>query len=322
MRVVTPADAEYPDGLLELKDPPAWLFVQGRALSEMGHAVAIVGARTCSPYGRDASTRLASQLADAGITVVSGAAIGVDGAAHEGALRVGGHTVGVLGSGHDLLHPRTNERLIRRIASEGTVVSEYPPGTRALPRRFPARNRLIAGLSDGVVVVEGAAGSGSLQTADHAGEGLGRQLMAVPGPIDSPLSQAPHELIRNGAALVADADDVLAALELFDRIGRSAPISAGPAGEDEKRILGVLSGSPASLEAIAASTGLETSRALIALAGLELRGVAEARGGRYRLRLRLRRARKAPAGKDRGVVNGAHRRTGPEGTAHPRGTFG
>ncbi len=283
-RAITPADAEYPERLLDLSDPPACLFVRGRPLSDVGTAVAVVGARSCSPYGRDSAISLASQLAEVGVTVVSGAALGIDGAAHQGALRGGGHTVAVLGSGLDRPHPRTNEALIDRIGTVGSVVTEYPPGTQAQPRRFPARNRIIAGLSMGVVVVEGAEGSGSLQTAEFGGEDLGRQVMAVPGPIDSPLSQAPHELIRTGAALVADADDVLAALDLHHLIARPAPPSLGSntGGSDEERVLPILSGRTASLEEVSVASGLPMHRALVAVAGLELRGLAEARGGRYR----------------------------------------
>ena len=286
VRQVTPADPEYPERLLGLADPPACLFVRGHSLSRLGNAVAVVGARNCSPYGRDAAIALSSQLAEAGITIVSGAAIGIDGAAHEGALQGGGYTVAVLGSGHNRPHPRTNEGLISRIAEEGTVVTEYPPDTEALPRRFPQRNRIIAGLSQGVVVVEGTAGSGSLQTAEHAGEGLGRDVMAVPGPIDSPLSQAPHELIRGGAALVADADDVLDALGLFAKaeLQTELPIPPFLEGTDEGRALGALSGRSVSLDEVSVASGLELPRALVALSGLELRGLAETQGGRYRRR--------------------------------------
>jgi DNA processing protein len=174
--------------------------------------------------------------------------------------------------------------LIERIAVEGTVVTEYPPGTEPVPRRFPARNRIIAALCHGVVVVEGAAGSGSLQTAEFVGEDLGRQVMAVPGPIDSALSDAPHGLIRNGAALVAEANDVLDALGLFDRTREPPPppLPILPGGGEEDRVLAVLSGRPASLETVASASGVPVGPALIALAGLELRGLAESSGGRYR----------------------------------------
>ena len=286
-RAVTPVDPEYPERLLALADPPAMLFVRGLSLTELDTAVAIVGARSCSPYGRDAAISIASGLALAGVTVVSGAAIGVDGAAHEGALEGAGYTVAVLGSGLDRPYPRTNEDLIGRIAAEGTVVTEYPPRTDPYPRHFPQRNRIIAALAHGVIVVEGAAGSGSLQTAEHAYEHLNRELMAVPGPIDSPLSQAPHDLIRNGAALVADANDVLAALGLHELVQGSASPSA--AEGDEGRVLAALSGRPVSLEDIASASGLRLDRALVALSGLELGGRAESVGGRYRLTAQPRR---------------------------------
>ena len=285
-RFITVSDEEYPRCLLELRDPPAWLFVRGHSLSGLGTAVAVVGARLCSPYGRDSAVTLGGLLAEAGLTVVSGAALGIDGAAHEGALGAGGHTVAVLGSGLDRPHPQTNRGLIERIGNEGTVVTEYPPGAVAQPRWFPARNRIIAGLSDGVIVVEGAARSGSLQTAEFAGEGLGRQVMAVPGPIDSPLSEAPHELIRAGAALVSDADDVLDALGVFrpvveDEVA-SPPVPPALEGTNEGSVLAVMSGRPASLEALAEAAGLALGPALVALSGLELRGMLQVQGGRYR----------------------------------------
>jgi DNA processing protein len=286
-RAVTPADPEYPERLLALSDPPAMLFVRGLPLTGLDAAVAIVGARNCSAYGRDAAISLASGLATAGVAVVSGAAIGVDGAAHEGALMGAGYTVAVLGSSLDRPYPRTNEELIGRIAAEGTVVTEYPPRTAPYPRHFPQRNRIIAALSDGVIVVEGAAGSGSLQTAEHAYEELNRELMAVPGPIDSPLSQAPHDLIRNGAALVADANDVLAALGLLELV--QDPASPSAVEGDEGRVLATLSGRPISLEDIAGVSGLRLDRALVALSGLELGGRAESVGGRYRLTAQPRR---------------------------------
>ncbi len=285
-RFITVSDQEYPKRLLDLSDPPAWLFVRGRSLSEVSTAVAVVGARLCSPYGRDSAVRLGSMLAEAGLTVVSGAALGIDGAAHEGALAGGGHTVAVLGSGLDRPHPQTNRALIERIGREGTVVTEYPPGANAQPRWFPARNRIIAGLSQGVIVVEGAARSGSLQTAEFAADGLSREVMAVPGPIDSPLSAAPHGLIRAGAALVSDADDVLEALGIFQRKTDDAVemplIPPALEGTNEGRMLAVMSGRPASLEALSEAAGIPIAAVLVALSGLELRALVQVEGGRYR----------------------------------------
>ncbi|HJV05661.1 MAG TPA: DNA-processing protein DprA, partial [Actinomycetota bacterium] len=219
-RVACPGDPEYPPAVLDLVDPPACLFLRGRPLPT-GPAIAVVGARLCSPYGLEMTSAIASGVAAAGVVAVSGAALGIDAAAHRGALRVDGHTVAVLGSGVDVPHPRSNRRLIEDIARVGTVVSEYPPGTPPAPRRFPARNRIIAALSRAVVVVEGAAGSGSLLTADFAVD-LHRDVMAVPGPVTSPLSEAPHALIRDGAALVRSPEDVLAPLGLEAGAGNRA----------------------------------------------------------------------------------------------------
>ncbi|MGH2723303.1 MAG: DNA-processing protein DprA [Actinomycetota bacterium] len=217
-RLAVPGDGEYPERLLDLPDPPACLFLRGRPPPGAGGrpevAVAVVGARACSPYGREVAEGIGAGVAAAGVAVVSGAAIGIDGAAHRGALRVGGPTVAVLGSGIDTAYPQRHRGLIDRIAEAGSVLSEYPPGVKPEPRRFPARNRIVAGLARAVVVVEGAPGSGSLITAEFA-QDLGRDVLAVPGPVTSPLSQAPHELIRDGGTLVRGAEDVLAWLDLW-----------------------------------------------------------------------------------------------------------
>jgi DNA processing protein len=288
-RAVCPGDAEYPAGLLDLHDPPACLFVRGTPVAEGPSAVAIVGARRCTPYGREVAEAFGAGLASAGLVVVSGAARGVDAAAHVGALRASGRTAAVLGSGIDVAYPAGNRDLIERIAASGTVVSEYPPGVEALPRRFPARNRIVAGLSRGVVVVEGAEGSGSLITAEFAGD-LHREVMAVPGPVTGPLSAAPHELIRDGATLVTSVADVVAVLGTTDGpdgSARSRTLPAGPpapAGltDQERGVLDRLPGSPVTLDAVAAITGMDAGRALGALAALELRGLVSSEGGRYR----------------------------------------
>jgi DNA processing protein len=285
--LVAPGDPGYPVHLLHLPDPPGWLFVRGR-LSPSGRAVAVVGARSCSPYGREVAEGLGAGLAAAGVTVVSGAAFGVDAAAHRGALRVLGSTVAVLGSGIDVPYPRSHRRLLEDIAGTGAVVSEYPPGTLPHPRRFPARNRIVAALSGAVVVVEGAAGSGSLITAEFA-QDLHREVLAVPGPVTSELSAAPHELIRDGAGLVRDAEDVLEAL------GFSEPGTAGEGGssetaagltDDERRVVETLTGAPQLVEQVAAGAGLHASAALRNLTALELRGMVRVDGGRYRRTVR------------------------------------
>jgi DNA processing protein len=301
-RLVAPGDEEYPRQVADLVDPPAWLFARGGTpldrLTE--RAAAVVGARNCSPYGREVAEELGAGLAAAGVTVVSGAARGVDAAAHRGALRARGPTLAVLGSGIDVPYPSAHRRLIDDIAAAGGVVSEYPPGTPARPRRFPARNRLVAALAGVVVVVEGAAGSGSLITAEFA-QDLGRDLGGVPGPVTSELSNAPHALIRDGGALIRNADDVLDALGMFRshgaRAGRVPTGGASPGGgwerrevgpgleglgEAERLVLASVTGGPQVVDQVAAGAGLDAPTTLRTLMALELRGVVREEGGRYR----------------------------------------
>jgi DNA processing protein len=303
-RLVAPGDEEYPRGLADLVDPPAWLFVRGSArLDRLAErAAAIVGARNCSPYGREMAEELGAGLAAAGVTVVSGAARGVDVAAHRGALRVSGPTVAVLGSGIDVPYPAAHRHLLDEIADAGAVISEYPPGMPARPRRFPARNRLVAALASVVVVVEGAAGSGSLITAEFA-QDLDRDLGGVPGPVTSELSTAPHALIRDGAGLVRNADDVLDALGMLRAdVGGSASAQwrtrdsqrdGGPElpeaeasvealTETEGLVVAALTGAPQVVDQVAAGASLDAPTTLRALMALELRGAVLEEGGRYR----------------------------------------
>jgi DNA processing protein len=302
-RLVAPGDGDYPHGLLDLPDPPGWLFVRGDLAGARGPAVAIVGARSCSPYGMEVAELMGSGLTSAGVAVVSGAARGIDGAAHRGALAVGGPTIAVLGSGIDIPYPKVHRHLLDRITACGAVVSEYPPGLRPHPRRFPARNRIVAALARLVVVVEGAAGSGSLITAEFA-QDLHRDLLAVPGPVTSELSAVPHELIRDGAGLVRDAGDVLELLGLVPRRATARRPASGteaastgsssreesddevppPADlpEPERAVLQSLGGTGQVVEQVARRSGLATPAALRALVALELRGLVVASGGRYR----------------------------------------
>ena len=275
-RMLVPGEPGYPKALEDLPDPPAWLFVRGRLPD--ARTVAVVGARKCSPYGREVAETLGGGLASAGVCVVSGAAIGVDAAGHRGALGAGGPTVAILGSGIDVLHPPSNRRLIGEVAACGAVLSEYPPGTPPEPRRFPARNRIVAALSEAAVVVEGAFGSGSLITAELALE-LGRPVLAVPGPITSPLSEAPLGLISDGAGLVQGADDVLEALGLLGGEGATRSVPNLP--ETEQRALESVAGTPMTAESVALTSGLPPGEVLAALASLELRGLVRSVGGRY-----------------------------------------
>ncbi len=280
-RLVVPGDRGYPGRLLDLPDPPAALFVRGRPLPD-GPAASIVGARGCSAYGREVATALGRGLAAAGVCVVSGAARGVDEAAHRGALAADGPTVAVLGSGIDVAYPASNRRLLERIARHGTLVSEYPPGTPAAPWRFPARNRIVAALGLVAVIVEGASGSGSMITAEFALD-LGRDVLAVPGAVTSPLSEVPHALLREGAGLVRGPDDVLAALGLPER-GAGAATEALP--DVERRVLERVAGEPVTCEWLAGETGLPTARVLSALVALELKSLVSRVGGRYARRPR------------------------------------
>jgi DNA processing protein len=209
-------DARYPANLREIATPPERLYVRGGFEERDALAIAIVGSRAATSYGLAVAERLAADLAARGVTVVSGLARGIDSAAHRGALRVGGRTIAVLGSGVDVIYPPENRRLAGDIELHGAVVSQFEPGTRPLSGNFPARNRVIAGLALGVVVVEAAEKSGSLITAGLAGD-LGREVMAVPGLLTSAQSVGAHRLIQDGAALIQGWEDVVGLLPLHWR---------------------------------------------------------------------------------------------------------
>jgi DNA processing protein len=280
-RFLAVGDPEYPSALADLADPPAGLFVRGQPLdgSLRGPvaATAIVGSRTCSAAGADVATSLGAGLASAGSCVVSGGAIGIDAAAHRGALSAGGRTVAVSGCGIDVVYPRTNRALFERLGVEATVISEYPPGTPPEPFRFPARNRIVAALAGAVVVVEGAEGSGSMITVEHAMD-LGREILAVPGPVAAELSQVPNQLIRDGARLVRGPEDVLE-----DLGAASTHDGADPTGSRDGRAAAVLAAinGPTAPERIALTLGLPHATVLAELLDLELRGLVRPVGGRF-----------------------------------------
>jgi DNA processing protein len=212
-RVITLKDFGYPPLLRQISDPPPLLYLQGELKEEDSRAVAIVGSRRCSPYGRLVAHSLARELALRGITVVSGLAVGIDGAAHQGALEAGGRTIGVMACGLDLPYPSQHTELKTQIIKQGAIVSEVPLGTAPKPERFPVRNRIISGLSLGTVVVEAPEKSGALITARLAAE-QGREVLAVPGSINSFHARGCHQLIRDGAKLVENVDDILEELNL------------------------------------------------------------------------------------------------------------
>ena len=274
-RFVTPADAEYDDRLNDLRDPPAGIFLRGRPLTEHRARVAIVGSRKCSSLGRDVAQELGRAVVAGGLAVVSGAAHGIDSAAHAGALQAGGRTVAVLGSGIDVAYPASSREILERIETSGTIVSEYPPGVPAEAQRFPARNRIVVALGRALVVVEGASRSGSRISVDHALD-IGREVFAVPGPVNSPLSETPLEMIREGATLIRGADDLLHDLGL----DVTAPVAPPPdLDDDERRVWEALT--TLSLpDAVARHAGMSIPDAVTTLIRLELRGLISSTGGR------------------------------------------
>ncbi len=289
LSVVALGAPEYPPRLAEIHDPPLLLYVRGVPGPE-DEAVAVVGARRASVYGRAVAERLGGGLARAGVTVVSGLARGADAAAHRGALSAGGRTVAVLGCGLDRVYPPEHEALAREVAGSGALLSEFPPGVPPLAHHFPMRNRIIAGLSRAVVVVESRLRSGSLITANLAGE-AGKPVFAVPGSVDSELSRGPHALIRDGAALVEGPDQLL--VDLGYRPLES--LSAAPPPEDplQRRILEALPETEAvGLEALLRGLSVPAPPVLAALLGLELGGFIRSLPGR--------RYARAPPGAGRG----------------------
>jgi DNA processing protein len=276
-RFAAPGDPEYAPTFLRLADPPVGVFLRGRPLFPAPVRVAVVGSRRPSALGRDVAMDLGRGLAASGIEVVSGAAVGIDGAAHRGCLDAGGRTVAVLGSGIDVAYPAANRELLLRVVAAGSVVSEYPPATPAEPFRFPARNRLIAALARAVVVVEGGERSGTRITADHALD-LGLDVFAVPGPVTSPLAETPLALIREGATLIRGVDDVLH--DLGVRPGDAAVATPPELPADERRAFQQLA-APSLPDAVARSCGLSIPDAVSALIALELKGLVRCVGGRY-----------------------------------------
>ena len=278
VRTIGRSDAEYPPLLREVPDRPKELWLSGVPL-DPGPALAVVGTRRASRYGLETAFWIAKELARSGITIVSGLAKGIDAAAHRGALCGGGRTVAVLGCGLDICYPARHKELLGRIRDAGTVVTEYPPGTPPLPQHFPVRNRIIAGMSLGVVLVEAASAGGAMITA-RLGMEFGREVFAVPGAVHSPVSIGPHLMVRDGARLAASADQIL---EDLGMAGRPAAGEAPPeVHPDEARVLNVLEAEPLLLDLIARRAGMPVSTAAAILVKLELRALVSRRaGGRY-----------------------------------------
>ena len=285
--VWTWADAQYPPGLLALDDPPPLLFAQGQLERSCNTSVAIVGSRNPTAQGRDNARAFAHSLQTAGCCVVSGLALGIDGAAHQGALQAANPftcaTIAVVGTGLDQVYPRAHQGLARQVAQHGWLLSELTPGTPAIAHHFPRRNRLIAGLSSGVLVVEAALKSGSLITADMA-LSQGKEVFAVPGSIHSALSRGCHALLRQGAKLVETAQDVLEELpsQLQVDTDDAPPAHAQPQGATQHVLCAALGHDPQSLDVLLVRSQLALEDALVALHEMESNGVlARLPGGLY-----------------------------------------
>ena len=270
-RAIIPlGDARYPRALLDSADPPLLLYAQGRVELLQARAIAIVGSRNPTPQGTDNARAFAAHLSAAGFTIVSGLALGIDGAAHDGGLSGQGSTVAVVGTGLDRVYPRRHLKLAHRIAADGVILSELPLGTPPLPPHFPSRNRIIAGLSQGTLVVEAALKSGSLSTARLASE-AGREVFAIPGSIHSPQSRGCHALIRQGAKLVETAQDILEELQPVPALPAPAAATRTPQVTDEP-LLAALGFDPVTLDALCARTGWAAAELSVRLFDLELDG--------------------------------------------------
>lgn len=289
-------ESSYPAKLREISSAPAVLFVRGAPAALETPQIAVVGSRNPTANGRETARNFAHSLAQLGLGITSGLAVGIDAAAHEGALLAAGTTVAVCATGLDLTYPPHHAALVERIVATGALVSEFPPGTPPLPHHFPQRNRLISGLALGVLVVEAARRSGSLATARCAGE-QGRDVFAIPGSIHSPLSHGCHALIRQGAKLVEKVDDILTEIEInheFQRLGTTSTQPARPLSDSlaldnpGEILLDALGFEPTSVDTLIASTGLSSTSVASLLLALELEGRVASDGlGRYFRVMRL-----------------------------------
>jgi DNA processing protein len=300
VRIINFEDEEYPQLLKDIYDPPPVLYIKGPIKKEDNLAIAIVGARRCSLYGEEQAARLAHLLSSAGVTICSGMARGIDSAAHQGAMAAGGRTIAVLGCGLSHIYPPENKKLFEQISQMGACVSELPLRTGPLGENFPARNRLIAGLSLGTIVVEAGFNSGALITAKFACE-YGREVMAVPGKVDSPLSKGAHQLIKQGAKLVESVADVTDALGYVGESVKEQVVSAARRAEEksgatlfdtgrlklndgERTVYDCLNTEPIHIEQIVAESGLQAGSINSALISLQLKGAVKQLPGSFYIR--------------------------------------
>jgi DNA processing protein len=285
-RVVIQSDREYPALLREIYDPPIVLYVKGRLEPRDKNAIALVGSRRSTHYGNETARKLGYQLGYIGVTVVSGGARGIDTAAHNGAISAKGRTICVLGTGINVVFPPENRELFERIAENGAVITQFPFNRTGDPQSFPIRNRIVAGMTLGTVVVEAGLNSGALITAKFAVE-YGRQVFAVPGRIDSPGSKGCHDLIKNGAKLCEGPEDILGEFEyLFppgqrpDLFAETTVFPALELSENEQKVLAVLGNEETTMDEIIRQTGLPPSAASVAVFGLEIKKLVRQLPGR------------------------------------------
>jgi len=275
--VITQLDAEYPSLLKQIASPPLVLYVKGRLDPRDSRSIGIVGSRRTTLYGRETAQKLAIQLAHCGMTIVSGGARGIDTAAHEGALKIQGRTIAVLGCGLDVIYPSENKELFEQIAATGAVISEFPFGTEPDKQTFPMRNRIVSGMTLGILVVEAGPTSGALITVNFAME-QGRQVFAVPGRIDSALSKGPHRLIQEGAKLVEDAEDILEEFEyLFSKKERTSTteaagtIAAPNLTGTESKLYELVTNDEVTIDELIRASGLTTAVVSATLLALEMK---------------------------------------------------
>ncbi|MGE5641821.1 MAG: DNA-processing protein DprA [Byssovorax cruenta] len=278
IKILTWEDAAYPQRLKEIEQPPPVLYIRGEYLPDDLYAVAIVGTRRVTPYGRQITEELSAYLASNGITVVSGLARGVDAIAHQTALKAGGRTIGVLGSGVDKIYPPEHRQLAQQMMGQGAIVSDYAPGTPPDASNFPPRNRIISGLSLAVVVVEAGETSGALITAEFAAE-QGREIFAVPGSILAPQSKGTNKLIQKGALPLLSINDLMQALNLTRMGEHKAARKMIPADETERRVMSILSAEPLHVDEIRNQTELPIEKVSATLALMELKGMVRQVGG-------------------------------------------
>ncbi|MBQ6949924.1 MAG: DNA-processing protein DprA [Clostridia bacterium] len=281
LRAIFLGDEEYPSLLSHIPDPPDVLFVQGSLSSEkLQKAVGMVGSRRTSRYGSSQARKIAGELAGAGVTVISGLALGIDTAAHEGALKAGGCTIGVLGCGHAHFYPAENKELARQmVLAGGAVISEFPPDTPGLPYQFPVRNRIISGLSHALLLIEAAEKSGTHSTVNHA-LNQGREVFALPGNVDSPGSALPLKLLKEGASICTCGDDILSAMGWQEKPPVQLSLMEGDPDAENDVILSALQLEEKTLEELIEITGLSAQELSMQLTLLELNGRVERRAGR------------------------------------------